>query len=40
MRVVETDTAAMEFGEVAVIGFSGGASWAFESRKSLPLTVV
>jgi hypothetical protein len=39
-RVVETDTAAKEFGEVAVVKFSGGASFVFEPRKSLPLTVV
>jgi hypothetical protein len=26
--------------EVSVVRFSGGASWEFESRKSLPLTVV
>jgi hypothetical protein len=39
-RVIETDTAAKEFGEVAVVKFSGGASFVFEPRKSLPLTVV
>ena len=40
VRVVETDTAAKELAEVAVCKFSGGASWVFEERKSLPLTVV
>jgi hypothetical protein len=39
-RVVETPTAAKEISEVAVVKFSGGASWVFEDRKSLPLTVV
>ena len=40
VRVIETDTAAKELPEVAVCKFSGGASWVFEDRKSLPLTVV
>ena len=40
VRVIETDTAAKELGEVTVCKFSGGASWEFEDRKSLPLTVV
>jgi hypothetical protein len=40
VRVIETDTPAKELGEVAVTKFSGGASWVFEDRKSLPLTVV
>ena len=40
VRVIETDTPARELGEVAVTKFSGGASWVFENRKSLPLTVV
>jgi hypothetical protein len=39
-RVIETDTPAKEFREVAVTRFSGGSTFAFESRKSLPLTVV
>jgi hypothetical protein len=39
-RVIQTDTPAKELGEVAVTKFSGGASWVFEERKSLPLTVV
>ncbi|MGV9799921.1 hypothetical protein ACWDTP_17925 [Mycobacterium sp. NPDC003449] len=39
-RVVETGTAATEFGEVAVAKVSGGAGFVFEPRKSLPLTVV
>jgi hypothetical protein len=38
-RVVETDTAAKEFREVSVTRLSGGASFVFEPRKSLPLTV-
>ncbi|MET0474169.1 MAG: hypothetical protein ABW001_05965 [Mycobacterium sp.] len=40
VRVARTDTAAKELGEVAVCKFSGGASWVFKERKSLPLTVV
>jgi hypothetical protein len=40
VRFVETDTPATELGEVAVTKFSGGATWEFEERKSLPLTVV
>jgi hypothetical protein len=40
VRVVQTETAAKELPEVAVCKFSGGASWVFEERKSLPLTVV
>jgi hypothetical protein len=40
VRVNQTDTPAKELGEVAVCKFSGGASWVFEGRKSLPLTVV
>ena len=39
-RVIQTDTAAKEFGEVAVVKVSGGSAWVFEPRKSLPLTVV
>lgn len=39
-RIVETGTAAKEFGEVAVAKISGGASFEFQPRKSLPLTVV
>jgi hypothetical protein len=39
-RVIETDTPAKEFREVAVTRFSGGSTFAFEPRKSLPLTVV
>ena len=38
-RVIETDTAASELPEVAVCKLSGGASWVFEGRTSLPLTV-
>ncbi|MCV7409906.1 hypothetical protein AWC05_23415 [Mycobacterium florentinum] len=36
----ETDTTAAELPEVEVVKFSGGASWVFEPRRSLPLTVV
>lgn len=39
-RIVESDTAAEEFPEVSVTKVSGGASWVFEDRRSLPLTVV
>jgi hypothetical protein len=39
-RVFETGTAAKEFPEVSVAKVSGGARFAFEPRKSLPLTVV
>jgi hypothetical protein len=34
------DTAAKEFSEVEVVKFSGGSTFVFEERKSLPLTVV
>ncbi|MDT5235222.1 MAG: hypothetical protein QOF47_1209, partial [Mycobacterium sp.] len=40
VRVIKTETAAKELPEVGVCKFSGGASWVFEDRKSLPLTVV
>jgi len=39
-RVIETSTAAKEFGEVSVAKVSGGATFVFEPRKSLPLTVL
>jgi hypothetical protein len=39
-RVIETDTAAKELPEVSVTKVSGGSSFVFEPRKSLPLTVV
>jgi hypothetical protein len=39
-RVFETSTAAREFPEVSVAKVSGGATFSFEPRKSLPLTVV
>jgi len=39
-RVFATDTAAKEFPEVSVAKVSGGATFVFEPRKSLPLTVV
>lgn len=38
-RIVETDTVAKEFPEVSVAKVSGGASFVFEPRRSLPLTV-
>lgn len=40
VRVIKTDTAAKKLPEVEVTEFSQGASWVFEDRKSLPLTVV
>jgi hypothetical protein len=39
-RVVHTDTAAKEFREVSVAKFSRGATFEFQPRRSLPLTVV
>jgi hypothetical protein len=36
----ETDASAAELPEVEVVKFSGGASFQFEPRRSLPLTVV
>jgi hypothetical protein len=39
-RLIETETVAEELREVSVVRFSGGASWVFEERKSLPLTIV
>lgn len=39
-RVTETDTAEEESREVSVVRFSGGSTFVFEPRKSLPLTVV
>lgn len=40
VRVIETDTPAKKLPEVEVCEFSRGASWEFEGRTSLPLTVV
>lgn len=40
LRVVERDEPAAESGEVAVTRFSTGASFAFEPRRSLPITPV
>ncbi|MEZ0340567.1 hypothetical protein ACAG25_11360 [Mycobacterium sp. pV006] len=40
VRFIETDTPAKELSEVSVTKVSGGASWEFEGRKSLPLTVL
>jgi hypothetical protein len=40
LELQHRDTPAKEASEVEVVKFSGGASWEFESRKSLPLTVV
>ncbi|MGD1256946.1 hypothetical protein ACKUT9_22210 [Mycobacterium seoulense] len=39
-ELVETDTAAAELPEVSVTKVSGGATFQFEPRRSLPLTVV
>ncbi|MBP1817496.1 hypothetical protein [Mycobacterium sp. OAE908] len=39
-RIIETDTAAKELPEVSVVRVSGGATFTFEHRKSLPLTVI
>ncbi len=39
-ELVESDTAATEFREVMVAKFSGGSTFQFEPRRSLPLTVV
>ncbi len=39
-ELVETDTAAAELPEVSVTKFSGGSTFQFEPRRSLPLTVV
>lgn len=40
LELQHSDTVSKESSEVEVVKFSGGASWEFESRKSLPLTVV
>jgi hypothetical protein len=40
VRMIHTDTAAKKLPEVEVCEFSKGATWVFEDRKSLPLTVV
>ncbi|MCV7280532.1 hypothetical protein H7J88_12840 [Mycolicibacterium flavescens] len=39
-RIVETGSEAEEFSEVSVVRISGGSTWEFEDRKSLPLTVL
>ncbi|OBI97704.1 hypothetical protein A5660_05705 [Mycobacterium alsense] len=39
-RLVETDAPAAELPEVSVAKFSGGSTFQFEPRRSLPLTVV
>ncbi|WP_445162409.1 hypothetical protein ACTXG5_03705 [Mycobacterium sp. Dal123C01] len=39
-ELTETDATATELPEVEVVKFSGGASFQFEPRRSLPLTVV
>ncbi|MBX7432053.1 hypothetical protein JDV09_08025 [Mycobacterium sp. Y57] len=39
-HVAVTDTAAEELSEVSVVKFSGGSTFEFGDRKSLPLTVV
>jgi hypothetical protein len=38
--LVETDTAATELPEVSVAKVSGGSTFQFQPRRSLPLTVV
>lgn len=40
LELQHSDTAAKVASEVEVVKFSGGASWEFETRESLPLTVV
>jgi hypothetical protein len=40
VRFIETETPAKKLSEVEVCEFSRGASWEFEERRSLPLTVV
>lgn len=40
LELQHSDTVATVPSEVEVVKFSGGATWEFESRKSLPLTVV
>jgi hypothetical protein len=39
-RVVRTETPAKEMSEVKVVRVSGGSTFVFAPRKSLPLTVV
>ncbi len=39
-EIAETDTAAKELSEVAIAKVSGGATFEFQPRQSLPLTVV
>jgi hypothetical protein len=39
-ELIETDTDAKELPEVSVVRVSGGATFQFEPRRSLPLTVV
>ena len=39
-ELVETDTATEELPEVSVVRISGGSSFQFEPRRSLPLTVL
>lgn len=39
-ELVETDVAAAELPEVSVVRVSGGSTFQFEPRRSLPLTVV
>lgn len=39
-RINENEAAAEEFAEVSVVKVSCGASWEFEDRNSLPLTVL
>jgi hypothetical protein len=39
-RVIETSTAAEELVEVSVVRVSGGSTFEFAPRRSLPLTVI
>jgi hypothetical protein len=40
LELQHSDSAAKVAPEVEIVKFSGGATWVFETRKSLPLTVV
>ncbi len=40
VRAVKADTATEQMPEVSVCKLSGGATWVFEQRKALPLTVI
>jgi hypothetical protein len=40
LELIQTENAHKELSEVEVVKFSGGSTFVFEPRKSLPLTVV